>query len=119
MEKTVEKARTRTWKDNRGFTLFELMVVLLLLGSIFLLTFPNFRQLLEPRDAKRAVLQFVGSLKYAQSQAATTKQTHRLYVDLKENCFWVSREAERDSFSPDSSTLGSPQALPPGVVFLD
>lgn len=115
----MEKERARTSSDNRGFTLFELMVVLLLLGSIFLLTFPNFRQILEPRDIKRAVLQFVGSLKYAQSQAATTKQTHRLYVDLKDNSFWVSKEGDRDSFSRDASTLGTPQSLPPGVIFLD
>jgi len=65
------------------------------------------------------VLQFVGSLKYAQSQAATTKQTHRLYVDLKDNSFWVSKEGDRDSFSRDASTLGTPRSLPDGVIFLD
>jgi len=104
---------------SRGFTLFELTVVILLLGFLFLLTFPNFRALLEPRDAKRAVLGFVGSLKYAQSQAATTKQRHRLNVDLKENAFWVSLEGEKDSFSREPTPMGKPSYLPSGVVFLD
>jgi len=115
----VGKGRTRTSRDNRGFTLFELIVILLLLGSIFLLTFPDFREFLEPRDAKRAVLRFVGSLKYAQSQAATMKQKHRLNVDVKENTFWVSREGEKDSFSRDPSPMGNPHPLPQGVIFLD
>ncbi len=118
------KGKTRTSRGKRGFTLFELVVVILLLGFVFFLTFPNFRQLLEPRDARRAVLQFAGSLKYAQSQAATTKQRHRLNVDLKENTFWISREGisgegEKISFLPDPSPMGKPGYLPSGVIFLD
>ncbi len=95
------------------------MVVILLLGFIFLLTFPEFRGFLEPRDAKRAVLQFVGSLKYAQSQAATTEQRHRLNMDLKENAFWISIEGEKDSFLRDPTPWGKPTYLPSGVIFLD
>ena len=117
--KKAEKGKTRTSRGRQGFTLFELMVVILLLGFIFLLTFPNFRAFLEPRDAKRAALQFAGSVKYAQSQAATTKLKHRLNVDLKENTFWISREGEKDSFLPDPSPMGKPGSLPSGAVFLD
>jgi len=117
--KKVEKGKTRTSRGKRGFTLFELMVVILLLGFVFFLTLPNFREILEPRDAKRAVLQFAGSLKYAQSQAATTKQRHRLNVDLKENTFWISLEGEKNSFIPDPTPMGKPGYLPSGVIFLD
>jgi Tfp pilus assembly protein FimT len=109
----------RTSRGKGGFTLFELVVVLLLLGFVFLLTFPDFRGLLEPRDAKRAVLNFVGSLKYAQSQAATTKSKHRLNVDLKESSFWISKEGERDSFLRESTPMGQAHYLPTGVTFLD
>ncbi|HYB21073.1 MAG TPA: prepilin-type N-terminal cleavage/methylation domain-containing protein [Thermodesulfobacteriota bacterium] len=117
--KKAEKGKTRTSRGERGFTLLELLVVLLLLGFIFLLTFPNFRNFFEPRDAKRAVLQLAGSVKYAQSQAATTKLKHRLNMDLKENNFWISREGEKDSFIPDPSPMGKPGNLPSGVIFLD
>ena len=96
-----------------------MMVVILLLGFIFLLTFPNFRDFLEPRDAKKAVRQFVGSVKYAQSQAATTKQRYRLNVDLKENAFWISIEGEKDSFPREATPMGNPSYLPSGVIFLD
>jgi Tfp pilus assembly protein FimT len=119
MEKRVEKARTRTLKGSAGFSLAELVVILFLLGFIFLLTFPNFRELLEPRDIKRATVRLVGSLRYAQSQAAATKQRFRLNIDLKENAYWVSREGEGDTFLRDSSPLGRPDYLPAGVVFLD
>ena len=119
MEKRVEKERTRISKDSPGFTFAELVIVLFLLGFIFLLTFPNFRELLEPRDIKRATLRLTGSLRYAQSQAATTKQRFRLNIDLKENAYWVSKEGEKDTFLRDSSPLGRPDYLPAGVVFLD
>ena len=119
----MEKGKTKTSKDkhfkNRGFTLFELMIVLLLLGFISLLTFPNFRALLEPRDVKRAVLSLVGTLRYAQSQTATTKQKYRLVMDLKENAFWVDREVEDGSFQRDPSSMGKPAYLPAGVTFID
>ncbi len=115
----MEKGRTRTSKGSPGFSFVELAVVLFLLGFIFLLTFPNFRELLEPRDIKRATVRLVGSLRYAQSQAATTKQRFRLNIDIKENAYWVSREGERDTFLRDSSPLGTPDYLPAGVVFLD
>lgn len=109
----------RTSKGSPGFTLAELMVVILILGFVFLLTFPSFRGLLEPRDAKRAVLHLVGSMRYAQSQAAATKQRYRLNLDLKENAYWVSREGERDSFLRDPSPMGRPDHLPRGVTLLD
>ena len=115
----MERGRTPTSKGSPGFTLLELMVVILILGFVFLLTFPNFRAFLEPRDAKRAVLQLVGSMRYAQSQAATTKQRFRLNLNLKGNTYWVSREGERDSFLRDSSPLGKDNDLPAGVTFLD
>ena len=106
-------------RGSPGFSLAELMVVILLLGFISLLAFPNFRELLEPRDVKKTVLHLVGSMKYAQSQAGTTKQRFRLSVDLKENAYWVSRQGEKDSFLRDPSPLGQSTYLPSGISFLD
>ena len=124
MGKKVERARIRTLKGNllvahKGFTFVELTLVILLLGFIFLLTFPNFRESIAPGDFKRAVLRLVGTLRYAQSQAATTKFKHRLNIDVKENTFWVTVEKERGKFSRDPSPSGQPTYLPPGVIFLD
>jgi Tfp pilus assembly protein FimT len=114
MGRKVERAKTRTLKGNqregsRGFSFVELLFVLLLLGFMLLLTFPNFRDFIGPRDMKRAVLSFIGALRYAQSQAAITKQKHRVNIDLKENAFWISMEGEK----------GQTTFLPQGIVFLD
>ncbi len=118
----MEKEKTRTSSDNgceraRGFTFLELAIVLLLLGFIFLLTFPNFRHL-GPGDTKRAVLNLVGSMRYAQSQAATTKNFYRLNMDVKENSFWVT-VAEKGKFVREGTSEGQPAYLPRGVSFLD
>ena len=109
----------RGLRGSAGFTLFEIMVVLLLLGFILLLTTPNFRGVFAPRDFKRAVLGFVGTLRYAQSQAATTKMHHRLNIDVKGNGFWLSREGEKGQFERDPSSLGQLTPLAAGVAFLD
>jgi prepilin-type N-terminal cleavage/methylation domain-containing protein len=106
-------------RGREGFSLAELMVVILLLGFVSLLTFPSFREVLEPRDVKKTVLRVVGAMRYAQSQAASTKQKFRLNVDLKENSYWVSRQGDRGSFLKDPSPMGSAARLPSGVAFMD
>ena len=110
-----------TSRDNarRGFTLVELMLVLLLLGFMLLLSFPNFRDLILPGDMKRAILGFVGTLRYAQGQAATTKQSHRVNMSVRENAFWVSLESEKGKFYRDPSSYGQLTYLPAGVNILD
>jgi len=118
MGKKAEREIMRTSR-GKGFTLVELMFVLLLIGFISLLTFPNFRQFFGPPDFKRAVLGFVGTLRYAHSQAATTKNKYRLYIEVKENTFWISTEGEKGKFYRDPSSLGQPTYLPAGVIFLD
>ncbi len=109
----------RVLQGTAGFTLVEIMVVLLLLGFILLLASPNFRGILAPRDFKRAVLGFAGTLRYAQSQAATTKVHHRLNINVTENAYWISREGEIGKFDRDPSSLGQLTPLPAGVSFLD
>jgi Tfp pilus assembly protein FimT len=118
----VAKGKIRTLKDkrsrrSRGFTFFELAIVLFLLGFIFLLAMPKFRDL-GPGDTKRAVLKLVGSLRYAQSQAATTKNFYRLNLDVKENSFWIT-VADKGKFVREGTREGQPGYLPAGVSFLD
>jgi type II secretory pathway pseudopilin PulG len=124
MGKRAEKGKMRISRDDRaarikGFTLVELMFVFLLLGFMLLLTFPNFREFFSPRNMKRAILGFVGTLRYAQNQAATTKHRYRLNMDVKENAFWITVEDEKGKFVPDPSSHGQRTFLPAGVVFLD
>jgi len=114
--------RIRISKGKRGFegfSLVELMFVLLLLGLILSLTFPNFRQFVGVRGTKGAVMGLIGSLRYAQSQAATTKRRHQLNVDIKENAFWITLEGPPGEFFRDPTSHGQPAFLPKGLIFLD
>lgn len=115
----IKISKDRLSQGRKGFTLFELTVVIFLLGILFLLTFPNFRDYILPQNIKRATLGFVGAIKYAQSQAATTKRFHRLMIDVKDNAYWVLREEEKGKFFPDPSRYGLPRNLPAGIFFLD
>ncbi len=115
----IRTLKDRSSKEGEGFTLLELTVVLLLLGFILLLTFPNFRAQIFASDIKRSILGLVGEIKYAQSQAATTKKVHRLMIDVKDNIFWVMREEAKGRFIREPSRSGQPRSLPPGISFLD
>jgi len=72
-----------------------------------------------PRDIQSAVRGLVGTVRYVQSQAATTKQRHRLVLDLNENVFWVSVEGEPGKFQREGSLAGKSQRLPDAVRFMD
>jgi Tfp pilus assembly protein FimT len=118
----VGKGRIRTLKGDHptgGFTLLEISVVILLLGFLFLFSVPRFQALMEPRDIRRAVRGLVGTVRYIQSQAATTKQRYRLQLDLKENLYWVSIEGGLGTFLRESTPSGRSQSLPRGVQFMD
>ncbi len=104
--------------SKNGFTLLELAVVILLLGFILMLTLPQFREMIGPQDIKSSVRSFVGTVRYVQSQAATTKQRHRLNLDLGENVYWISVEGEPGKFLREESPGGKPQNLPRAVSFM-
>lgn len=104
---------------KHGFVLIELAVVILLLGFILLLCVPRIREMIGPADIQSAVRGLAGTVRYVQSQAATTKQRHRLVLDLSENTFWVSVEGEPGKYQRDEGLAGKPRRLPAAIHFMD
>ena len=104
-----ERATTRTllvgktlsdnahWRnDGRGFTLLELILVLVLIGMIAGLTTPFVMTTLERIDRQSAVRKLVTTLRFTRSQAITTKLRFAFVADIDGNQYWVSNLKTRE-----------------------
>jgi general secretion pathway protein H len=76
----------RTWKaggcNNRGFTLVELAMVMLVLGIVAAITMPRVGGMLDRQNLRSTINVVRGTVRYLQARAALTKRTYRLTFDL-------------------------------------
>jgi prepilin-type N-terminal cleavage/methylation domain-containing protein len=91
-----------------GFTLIELMAVLLIIGLIAGLTLPNLSL-----GAERAVLReaqdLAATFAFARQRAVATGTPHRVVVDLDEAGYWVEAAPEGpDPFLPPPLATPAP-----------
>lgn len=81
--------------DNHGFTLFELLLVLLLLGLAYGLTGPMLADGSVGLDIKTATRQLSAGLRKARNTAATGRREAFLLLDVEERYFSVSGDSKR------------------------
>lgn len=82
--------------SQRGFTLIELMVTLVVLAVLIGLAAPNFSQMLRENQAAAELDAFAGMLNYARREAVQGSQTIRLKGPLAADGSWQLLR-ERDS----------------------
>ncbi|PON18842.1 hypothetical protein C2W62_05920 [Candidatus Entotheonella serta] len=86
MDLKAEKATIKMFKagvsNPRGFTLVELVMVILVIGIVAVVTMPRVSGMLDRRQMERSINVLRGMTRYLQSRAATTKRIYRLTIDL-------------------------------------
>jgi type II secretion system protein H len=102
---------------RRGFTLMELIIVLTILGIMSAAVVPVFRGTLATVQADHAVRDLVATIKYAQERAVADTKEYRLYLDPKNNQYWLMRlsginEKNKKQFEPLDERFGEPMDLP-------
>jgi type II secretion system protein H len=110
--------------SRRGFTLIELMVVLMILVLLAALTAPSFVRQYHEAKLKSAVRDLVGLMQYARSQAVVEGTTYRLNIDRDGGRVWVTYydiQADQTNnrepvYAEDESVLGASRKLPEGVT---
>jgi len=89
-----EKVKIKTLiigKLNKGgFTLIELMLVILVLGIILFLTVPTLRHVLLADNLKKAARQLIGLEKKLRSDALRDQIDYILHLDLSNSNYWVT-----------------------------
>lgn len=84
-------------KDQaRGFTLIELMVVLVLIAVLTAVMIPEMRGTFENEQLRATSRELIRGLGIAHSQSITVNQSHRLIIDRERNRYRVERLARAE-----------------------
>lgn len=102
-----------------GFTLIELMVVVIMIGIMVAMVVPEMRGTLDDALLRATARKLVIAMDLAHSQAITTGAPHRMNLDLKKSRFVVERksvEGDRaQGFVPAREAPGSEGDLDPRI----
>ena len=95
--------------DEKGYTLIELAVVVILLGLIFTIATPRIRESLFRDSLKGATRQIVGMITELRDEAVREHKEYVLHFDLESNRFWFDSpsmtEEERARVAAEASSL--------------
>lgn len=77
---------------ERGYTLIELTVVIMLIGLMLGLSIPRFRSLLLTDSLKSSTLRIIGLVKELRSDAIRENRIYYLHFNMGSNLIWVGFE---------------------------
>jgi prepilin-type N-terminal cleavage/methylation domain-containing protein len=104
-------------RNARGYTLIELIVVLVLVGLLGSLTLPRLRQSLLSDDLQGSTRQLAGLMRELRNEAQRQQQDRSLRFDLDAGIFWVEAgdmTADERAFARENAS-----SLPEGVRISD
>ena len=81
--------RPRATRSQAGFTLIEILVVLIIISIVSLIVIPRIR-ISSPASLLRSEIRhFVRYVKYLRGMSATENILHKLYIDLDNGKYWA------------------------------
>ncbi len=107
----------RLFAGSSGFTLVELLVVIVLAGVILAFAVPSTRDILTGDSLKKASRQLIGMERKLRVEAVRDQMDYILCLDLPNSTYWVI--ASDMTPEKQDEIKKRPQHLPSGVVILD
>jgi len=101
--------------QKSGFTLIELILVMMIIALIATMVAPRLRGFSIGRRSNDAAREIVGMAHYARTQAITEGRLYRLNFDVKAEKFWLTAEDDTGAFVAPSGDIGEQVTLPDGV----
>lgn len=105
-------------RDEQGFTLVELSMVLLVLGIVMATVAPRFAGTFERQQLRSAVNVVHGTVRYVHAHAALTKRIYRVLFDLDRQVMSVCYLSGETCILETGRELRD-YAFPPNVRLLD
>jgi len=102
---------------DKGYTLIELAVVVILIGLFLGLSIPRFQYAMVSDDLKATIRRIVGTVKGLRNEAIREQQVYIFHLDLESNRLWI----EPPGIGEEERALARERAFkfPPGVRILD
>jgi general secretion pathway protein H len=104
-------------RNRKGFTFIELTVVLVLIGLVFTITMPRFRDAILTDTLKSATRKMVGRIKSLRNEAISEHKAYVLVFDLESNRYWI--ESDDMTLEERAHAREDAYPLPRGVRVLD
>jgi len=92
-------------KDNRGFSLFEMVLVLLVMGISMAIVVPNIGRRLQEREVRSSALSLAALARDLRSRALLDGIAQQLVVSMPHNTYLVPRK--REIHLPDDVRIAS------------
>ena len=105
-------------RQQDGFTLIELAVVLLIIAACVTIVFPKFSVGFLDRQRLRSSVSRIASVaEYAHQRAVCTHVTHLLHFDIEKGEYWVTAQTSDGKVIPILDGLNLKGRLPEGAQF--
>jgi prepilin-type N-terminal cleavage/methylation domain-containing protein len=110
-----------TYRMNaeRGFTLFELMVVIAVISILSIVTIPKYQKAVEHYQLESSVQKVITTLRYARQLAIKDRSAHSYYVGFTSGGMQILYGLYQYGTTPQTlAAYGSPVMFDTGVQFL-
>lgn len=104
--------------NDRGFTMIELAMVLLVIGIVGAIVMPRIGGVLDRQQMRRTINAVRGTVRYLQARAALTKRVYRLTFDLDRQIMSVCYLG-KEACEPEQTRELRDFSLPTTVRILD
>jgi type II secretion system protein H len=110
------KGKDRSCCSSTGFTLLELILVMVIISTVLAMAAPSLRGFFSSRKIHDAASNILTLIRYARAQAITEGRTYRLNFDHEKGVYWLTSNAHgaftilncefgREFLFPDDTTV--------------
>jgi prepilin-type N-terminal cleavage/methylation domain-containing protein len=107
-------AGRKTISAKSGFTLMELVLVMLLMAVVAAVSAPNLRGFIAGRRSADTATEILAMARWARSQAISEGRVYQLNIDPSQGKVWVETVNPDGTTSETTSDIGAPLQLPGG-----
>lgn len=105
----------RQHDTDAGFTLLELILVMLILSTVLAMAAPSLRGFFGSRQSQDAAAQILALTQFARSQAISEGVVYRLNFDTKDRVYWLTAW-KSGSFQELQTEFGQVFTLPRDMI---
>ena len=103
-------------REQSGFTLLEMLLVLVISAAILAITAPSLRNFLHARPLADCAAKLIALTEYAKSHAISEGRAYQVCIDLEEQTFYLLAEEESGEFYDIGKEFGTVFKFPDDVA---